>query len=213
VTWINVQGAAISAICGSFAVEETMQLPIQISFRNMAPVPAVEAEIRKRAEVLDRHFDRILACRVAVETSTRRPHKGRLYHIRVNLSVPGREIVVKRDPPEHHAHEEILVAVRDAFDAALRQLEDHARVARGDVKAHETPTHGRIARLFKEKGYGFIRSSEGEEIYMHRNAVAGDGFDALSEGAEVRYVVHEGEGEHGPQASTVVPVGKHHLMP
>ena len=190
-----------------------MQLAVQISFRNMAPSPAVEAEIRKRVDDLDRHFGRILACRVAVETSTRRQRKGRLYHIRVSLTVPGREIVVKRDPSEHHAHEDILVAVRDAFDAARRQLEDHARIARGAVKVHDTPTHGRIARLFKDKGYGFIRSSGGDEIYMHRNAVAGGGFDALSEGDEVRYVVHEGEGEHGPQASTVVPIGKHHLVP
>ena len=188
-----------------------MQLPLQITFRNMASSPAVEAHIRERADDLDRFFERIMACRVVVEASTRRQHKGKLYHVRVDLTVPGREIVVKRDPPEHHAHEDILVAVRDAFDAARRQLEDHARDARGDVKAHETPSHGHIARLLKDQGYGFIRSSEGDEIYMHRNAVTGGGFDALSEGDEVRYVVHEGEGEKGPQASTVIPIGKHHI--
>jgi cold shock CspA family protein/ribosome-associated translation inhibitor RaiA len=179
----------------------------------MAPSPSVEAHIRDRADALDRYFGRIMACRVVVEASTARQRKGRLYHIRVDLTVPGREIVVKRDPAEHHGHEDILVAVRDAFDAARRQLEDYARGARGDVKSHEMPAHGRIARLFKEDGYGFIQSSEGDEIYMHRNAVAGHGFEALSEGDEVRYVVHEGEGEKGPQASTVVPVGKHHFAP
>ncbi len=190
-----------------------MQLPVQITFRNMAPSPAVEAHIRERADALERYFARIIACRVVVEASTRRQRKGRLYHLRVDLTVPGREIVVKRDPSEHHAHEDILVAVRDAFDAARRQLEDHARAARGDTKVHETPRHGRVVRLFKENGYGFIRSSGGEQIYMHRNAVAGDAFDALAEGDEVRYAVHEGEGEKGPQASTVVPLGKHHLAP
>jgi len=190
-----------------------MQLPLQITFRHMAPSPAVEAHIRERADALDRFFGRIMACRVVVEASTRRQHKGKLYHLRVDLTVPGREIVVKRDPSEHHAHEDILVAVRDAFDAARRQLEDHARSSRGDVKAHGTPSHGLVARLVKEEGYGFIRSSEGGEIYMHRNAVVGGGFDALSEGDEVRYVVHEGEGEKGPQATTVVAVGKHHLAP
>ncbi len=190
-----------------------MQLPIQITFRKMDTSPTVEANIRERAEALEKYFDRIMACRVAVEQSTRRQRKGKLYHIRVDLTVPGREIVVKRDPPEHHAHEDILVAVRDAFDAARRQLEDHARKMRGDIKAHEVPGHGRVARLFPQQGYGFIRSSAGDEIYMHKNAVVGAGFDALSEGDEVRYVVHEGEGEQGPQASSVVPIGKHHLEP
>lgn len=190
-----------------------MQLPVQITFRNMAPSPAVETHIRERADALDRLFGRIMACRVVVEASGRHQHKGRLYHVRVDLTVPGREIVVSRDPAAHQAHEDVLVAVRDAFDAVRRQLEDYARSARGAVKAHETPTHGRIARLFKTEGYGFIQSSGGEEIYMHRNAVAGGGFDALSEGDEVRYVVHEGEGDKGPQASTVVPLGKHHLAP
>lgn len=190
-----------------------MQLPLQVSFRHMAPSPSVEARIRERAEALQQYFGRIMACRVVVEASTRRQHKGRLYHIRIDLTVPGREIVVKRDPAEHHAHEDILVAVRDAFDAARRQLEDHVRDSRGDVKSHETPPHGRIVRLFKEEGYGFIQSSEGDEIYMHRNAVDGGRFDMLSEGDEVRYVIHEGEGEKGPQASIVIPLGKHHPSP
>lgn len=190
-----------------------MQLPLQITFRHMAPSPAVEAHIRERADALHRFFRKIMACRVVVEASAHRQHQGNLYHVRVDLTVPGREIVVRRDPPEHHAHEDVLVAVRDTFDAVRRQLEDYARTVRGDVKAHETPSHGRVTRLFKAEGYGFIQSSEGEEIYMHRDAVAGGAFEALAEGDEVRYVVHEGEGEKGPQASTVVPLGKHHLTP
>lgn len=189
-----------------------MKFPIQITFRKMAPSPAVETHIREHAAALDRFFGRIMTCHVVVEASTRR-HKGNLYHLRINLAVPGREIVIKRDSPEHHTHEDILVAVRDAFDAARRQIEDHARTVRGDVKAHETPNHGRIARLFKTEGYGFIQASDGNEIYMHRNAVVGNGFDHLSEGDEVRFVLHEGEGEKGPQASTVMPIGKHHLGP
>ncbi|HUA78140.1 MAG TPA: HPF/RaiA family ribosome-associated protein [Acetobacteraceae bacterium] len=187
-----------------------MQVPVQITLRNIASAPAVEALIREHIESLERFCGRIVSCNVVVEESTRRQHQGKLYHLRVNLAVPGREIVVKRDPSAHHAHEDILVAVRDAFDAARRQLEDYARTMRGDVKTHETPDHGYVARLFRTQGYGFIRSSEGDEIYMHRNAVLGKGFDALVEGEQVRYVVQEGEGEKGPQASTVIPLGKHH---
>ena len=190
-----------------------MQVPLQITFRNIEPVPAVEDLIRERANALEEYFGRIIGCHVVVEASTRRQHKGKLYHLRVDLTVPGREIVVKRDPSEHHALEDILVAVRDAFDAARRQLEDHARATRGDIKTHEAPSHGHITRLFRAQGYGFIRSSGGDEIYMHRNALLGKGFDALSEGDEVRYVVHDGEGEKGPQASSVIPLGKHHPTP
>jgi cold shock CspA family protein/ribosome-associated translation inhibitor RaiA len=190
-----------------------MALEPQITFRDMAVSPAVEADIRRRTAVLARHFDRILACRVSVETSTRRQRKGRIYRVRIRLTIPGRQIVVQRDPREHQAHEDILVAVRDAFHAANRRLEDHVRIMRGAVKTHEAPHHGRIARLFKGKGYGFIRSSAGEEIYLHRNALAAGSFEALEEGDEVRYALHEGEGRDGPQASTVVPLGKHHIVP
>ena len=113
-----------------------MQLPVQITFRNMDKSPSVEAHILERAEALERFFNRITSCRVAVEADAKRQRKGKLYHVRVDLMVPGKEIVVNRGPAEHHAHEDILVAVRDAFDAAKRQLEDYARSIRGEVKAH-----------------------------------------------------------------------------
>jgi ribosome-associated translation inhibitor RaiA len=116
-----------------------MQVPIQITFRNIDSAPAVEALIREHAGALEQYFAGIIACRVVVEESTRRQHQGKLYHLRITLDVPGREIVVNRDPAEHHAHEDILVAVHDAFAAARRQIEDYARTARGDIKTHGTP--------------------------------------------------------------------------
>ena len=119
-----------------------MQIPLQITFRNLDRSEAVEAKVRERVAELEHFYDRITGCHVTIEEPTRRQHKGNLYHVRVDLSVPGREIVVKRDPPEHHAHEDIYVAVRDCFDAVRRQLEDHVRRARGDVKTHE-PKPGR----------------------------------------------------------------------
>jgi cold shock CspA family protein/ribosome-associated translation inhibitor RaiA len=194
-------------------MEDSMQLPIQITFRNMESSEAIEARVRERTEALEHYFPSIIACRVMIEAGARHHHKGKIYHVRVDLTVPGEEIVVKRDPAEHHAHEDILVAIRDAFDAARRQLEDYARRLRGQIKAHEAPTHGRIARLFKDAGYGFIETADGEEIYMHSDSVVHGGFDALNVGDEVRYVLHAGEGEKGAQASTVVPIGKHHLTP
>jgi cold shock CspA family protein len=77
---------------------------------------------------------------------------------------------------------------------------------RGDAKTHAAPTIGRIVRLFAERDYGFLVTSDGDEVYLHRNAVLGRGFDKLRLGDAVRYVVHEDEGEQGPQASTVIPL-------
>ncbi|HXZ01821.1 MAG TPA: HPF/RaiA family ribosome-associated protein [Stellaceae bacterium] len=190
-----------------------MELPIQITFRGMGPSEAVEARVRERVEDLNRFYDRITRCRVVVESGHRHQRKGRIFHVGVDLTVPGGKIVVKRDPSEHHAHEDVYVAIRDAFDAARRQLEDHARRARGDNKTHEAAEHGKVARLFPAEDYGFIVGADGQEIYMHRNSVVGGAFDSLRMGDEVRFVVHAGEGEKGPQASTVVPIGKHHLPP
>jgi ribosomal subunit interface protein len=190
-----------------------MQVPLQITFRNLDSSPTVKTKVRERVKELEQFYNRITSCRVMIEAPSRRHQKGRLYHIRVDLKVPGREIVVKRDPSEHHAHEDIYVAVRDCFDAVRRQLEDHVRRQRGDIKAHELPGHGRISSLIAEKGYGFIDASDGMEVYFHRNAVTDESFDKLAVGDEVRFAMHSGEGEKGPQASTVVPVGKHHLPP
>lgn len=190
-----------------------MQTPLQITFRNLDNSPTVEAKIRERVEELEQFCNRITSCRVVIEEPNRHHRRGRLYHIRVDLKMPGEEIVVKRDPSEHHAREDIYVAVHDCFDAVRRQLEDHVRRQRGDIKAHASPEHGRIANLFAEKDYGFIEAGDGAEVYFHRNAVAEEGFDKLAVGDEVRFAVHPGEGDKGPQAFAVAPIGKHHLPP
>lgn len=117
-----------------------MQLPVQITFRNMDTSDALEATVRQRAEALERHCPDIIACRVVLEARHRRHRKGKLYHVRVDISVPGRDIVAARDPSDDHAHEDMSVAIRDAFDAARRQLEDHTRRARGETKNHQAPS-------------------------------------------------------------------------
>ena len=180
-----------------------MQEPLRIAFRNMEAPIGAEDQVRARVAELERFFDRIIACGVVVEARHRRHHQGNLYHVRIDLIVPDREIVVRRDPPEDHAHEDLHVAIRDAFDAAQRQLQDHAREMRSDVKTHATPTIGTIVRLFPD--YGFLITDTGDEIYLNRNAVLGRGFDKLNAGDKVRYVIHEGEGEQGAQASTCDP--------
>ena len=188
-----------------------MQLPLQITFRHMDTSEAVAARIRERAEELERFFDRIVSCRVVVECRHPRRLQGNLFRVRIDLKVPGREIAVGRDPAAHHAHEDIHVAIRDAFDTTRRLLEDYAREARGDVKLHVVPDHGKVARLLPEQDCGFILTTDGNEIYFHRNSVTNGGFDRLAVGDEVRFVAQHSESAEGPQASTVVPLGKHHL--
>jgi len=185
-----------------------MQMPMQISFRDMEPSAAVETKIRERAAKLDRYYDRIMSCRVVVEAPHRRHHQGKLYHVRVDLTVPQGELVVSREPVDRHAHEDVYVAIRDAFDAAQRRLADYARRQRGDIKIHEEAAVSRVSKLFPDEGYGFIETPEGHEIYFHRNSVLNGSFARLEVGDEVQFV--EEQGEKGPQASTVRFVGKHH---
>lgn len=103
----------------------------------MSPSPAVESKIRDRVQKLEQYHHRITACRVVVDAQHRRHTKGELYTVRVDVTVPGHEIFANKDSGNNHAHEDVHVAVRDAFDAATRQLEDVVRRARGDVKHHE----------------------------------------------------------------------------
>lgn len=189
-----------------------MQLPLQISFRGIAHSDAVEASIQERAGRLEQFYGRITSCRVIVETPHKHHHKGNLFHVRIDLRVPGAEMVVGRDPAAHHAHEDVFVAIRDAFDAAQRQLEDYVRRARGDIKSHEVPLHGRVSKLFPGDDYGIIETPDMREIYFHRNSVVSDAFSRIEIGHEVRFAVAEGEGEKGPQATTVHLVGKHHIV-
>jgi cold shock CspA family protein/ribosome-associated translation inhibitor RaiA len=187
-----------------------MQQPIQIAFRNMKPSEPLKETVRNEAEILDTLCDQIIHCRVVVEAHHKHHHQGNLYHVRVDLTVPGKELVVSREPDEHHAHEDVYVAVRDAFNAITRQLEEYVSRSRREVKAHEVPPHGRISELSTEEGFGRIESSDGKDIYFHKNSVLNADFDKLEVGTEVRFA--EEEGDQGPQASTVTVVGKHHVV-
>lgn len=117
-----------------------MQTPLQITFRDMEPSPAVESKIRDKAAKLEQFYDHITSCRVTVQAPHAHSQQGKLFEVRIELEVPGRALVVSH---EHHhrdqAHEDAYVAVRDAFDAMQRQLEDYARKRRGEVKRHDTP--------------------------------------------------------------------------
>jgi cold shock CspA family protein/ribosome-associated translation inhibitor RaiA len=208
-----------------------MKIPLQIKFRNMPPSPAIEDNIREKAAKLESFYNRIMGCRVIVEAPHRHHRKGKAYEVRIDLTVPGGELVINRspkrlkagksnaieqpettlivenhEPSKHAAHADIYVAIRDAFNAAGRRLQDYARRQSGAVKAHVGPPRARVTRLFPEEGYGFLETPDGREIYFHGNSVLQPGFQELNVGAEVYFA--EEQGEKGPQASTVRLVEK-----
>lgn len=187
-----------------------MHQPLQITFRDFPHSEFIEAAIRERAGKLDQYYDHIMACKVMVESPHAHHHQGRLYHIRIDLTVPGGELIVNRAPGEHHAYEDVYVAIRDSFDAITRQLQDHKRQQERNVKTHEVPEHGRVIELMPAMDYGTIRTPDGREIYFHRNSLVRGEYDTLDIGSEVRFV--EEVGEEGPQASTVYLIGKHHIV-
>jgi ribosomal subunit interface protein len=189
----------------------TMETPLEITFRNLDHSDAVEARVREKVAKLEQVHGRITSCRVMIEALNRQHTKGNLFHVTIDVAVPGKQVVVDRNSGKNQAHEDIYVALRDAFNAARRRLEDHSRKRAGQVKTHAVPPHGKVTRLNGFEGYGFIVTPDGGEIYFHRNSLVDADFDKLDEGQEVRYVVAEGESDKGPQASTVKLIGKHHL--
>ncbi|RMD67795.1 MAG: ribosome-associated translation inhibitor RaiA [Gammaproteobacteria bacterium] len=173
-----------------------MKIPVQISARNMSISQAAKNLIELKARKLEQFYDGIIGCRIMVEAPHRHHHKGHPYHVRIDLTVPGAEIAIRRDE-----HEDLYVAIREAFDDARRKLQDYARMQQGKVKHHEIPPEARIIRLFPEEGYGFIETPDGREIYFHRNSVINFPFEKLKVGMQVKFA--EEQGIKGPQASTV----------
>ncbi len=193
-----------------------MILEPQITFRNVEASPEIEAEVLKEAERLDKFFPRIMSCRVAIEAPAR-PHFGGLVRVRIDLGVPGEELLVEHNPNLQTTLERVGAekktkrweprrerrdasrAVHDAFHEMRRRLQDYVRRMRAQTKAHQEALEGTVVRLFPE-GYGFLEVN-GREVYFHRNSVLAGHFDRLRLGSAVRFA--EEMGEKGPQASSV----------
>jgi cold shock CspA family protein/ribosome-associated translation inhibitor RaiA len=194
-----------------------MTLAPQITFRNMEASPKLEEAVLREASRLERFFPRIMSCRVAIE-GPRREEFGGLYRVRIDLGVPGEELLVEHNPTLHEtlrAEEAVHKtkedephrerrdpqrAVHEAFHEMRRRLQDYARRMRGDTKQHERSPVGHVIRLSPEEGFGFI-DADGREVYFHRDSVLSGHFDRLRIGSRVRFA--EEMGEKGPQATTV----------
>ncbi len=180
-----------------------MQIPLQITIRDVPHSDAVETHIRDKAGKLDEFSGHIMSCRVVVEMPHKHSHQGRQYNVRIDIKVPSHEIVVNRDHSE-----DVYVAIRDAFDAAKRQLEEAVRLARHYTKEHVPELVGRVLRLFPKDGVGFIAGPDGTEYYFSSADVASPRFEQLKEGDEVKFIAEVAA--EGPQARRV-SVGHHHL--
>jgi ribosomal subunit interface protein len=176
-----------------------MKVPLEISSRNIDLSTEMEQLVHEKAEKLNNFHDGIISCRVMVEVPHRSRRKGVFYNVRIDLSVPGGDVVVKREPGE-----DLYISICNAFDVAERQLKGVAEKQRGDVKRREMKPVGRVVRIFPEEGYGFLENTEGREVYFHENAVLGGKFKELAVGSLITFV--EREGDEGSQASSVNPV-------
>lgn len=176
-----------------------MQMPIEVKARGLEITDFLEAEIQERAARLERFYERIVRVRVTVEGPGRH-HRAGNHRVRIDLTVPGSEIVINRQ-----AGETVGEALREAFDAAGRRLEDHVRKTRGYVKRHAELPRGRVLKVFPELGYGILEDEEGRKISFQEESVRHVPFDRLAPGTEVRF--SEEAGEEGPQAATVTIAG------
>ncbi|MDJ0957951.1 MAG: HPF/RaiA family ribosome-associated protein [Arenicellales bacterium] len=185
-----------------------MQIPLQITYRNMQQSDAIDAKVKDKAKKLERFAEHITSCRVTIEAPHKHQRKGKTYAVKVDITLPGDEIVATRHPDQHKAHQDIYVAVRDAFDASRRQLEDYVRRRRHKVKTHTVEPQGVVTQVFPNADYGVIKTLDEREIYFHRNSVVNARFDKLEVGDSVSF--NEEMGEKGPQASSVHLKSKHH---
>jgi len=178
-----------------------MKMPVHIQFHDMEPSEALERSARDHVLKLESLATDIMACRVSIDLEQKHKHQGRPYGVRIDLTLPGHELVVNR------VHDEdVYVALRDAFDGMKRQLEELVQKRQRMEKLHPVPLHGEIVRLDEQGGFGFIRTAAGDEYYFSRDNLANARFEQLSIGSPVQFIAQAGA--QGPQAKRV-SMGKH----
>ena len=180
-----------------------MQIDPSISFHNLEHSDAIESDIQRRIDELEKFHPRIIGCNVVVDAPHRDKHKGKIFEVRIDLSVPGDDIAVTREAGVNHAHEDVYVAIRDSFDAARRLLEDKVRKMSGHrTKHHPAISHGLVERIFEEEGYGFIKTEDGHEVYFDRDSLTKSVWPQIKIGSKLRFKERDGDkGPYGTQVS------------
>jgi len=131
-----------------------MQTPIQITVRDMPHSHALDEHVRAKAAKLEQYFSPITSCRIVMEAPHKHHHQGRQFVVRLDITVPGHEIVINHDHDE-----DVYVALRDAFEAAKRRLEDYARIRRGETRKRQVGARRRRALPVREAG---VAGDDGE---------------------------------------------------
>lgn len=180
-----------------------MQVPPELSFRGIESDPGIESRIRERLKNLEKVCDYISSAHIAVEKTQQHQERGNPYRVRIDLNVPpGHEIAVRKEPSKGDLHHPLESVINDAFDAARKQLKELVEKQQGKTKSHPAQeVNAFVDKIFHQRGYGFLKSLEGHQVYFHRNSVLNETFDRLRPGAGVHYT--EEMGEKGPQASSV----------
>jgi ribosome-associated translation inhibitor RaiA len=177
-------------------------MPLQITFHDVSPSDALEDAVRKEAAALEHYAHRITSCRVVIAVPHRHQHNRRLYSVRIDITVPEEEVIINR---EHHlsdAHEDPYLAVREAFHAARRELEDYVRRIRGQLKMHEVPANGSISKLEPREGWGLIAADDqGREIFFDQRVLGDVPMNFLLIGDRVHFA--EAQNDRGPVATNV----------
>lgn len=179
-----------------------METPVQIDIQGMAASADVRSEIDRHVRQLEDRFGRVTAGRIVIRAPSHHHHTGGLFDISVHLALPdGRDVNVGHTRQNDERYADLAFALNDTFKRARRQLQDKVRRLQGQVKQHEGPAVGTVKELDPLGEFGFIATSDGREVYFHRNSVLDGGFASLTVDAPVSYA--EEAGEKGPQASAV----------
>lgn len=182
-----------------------MDVPLELQFKDVEASPELEQRVRNKVARLERFAD-ISSCRVVVEKPHSSPRSGSPYRVRIDVSVPpSHELVADKGGEDADLNDSLSTVINSAFQAVERQLKEVGDRRRGDVKTHAEPI-ALVVGLHPEDDFGFLKTSDGRDVYFHRNAVLNDDFDRLAVGTQVRF--EEASGNEGPQASTVQIIGK-----
>jgi cold shock CspA family protein/ribosome-associated translation inhibitor RaiA len=187
-----------------YAKGKSVQVPPEISFRDVKKTPDIEDLINRKIAGLEKICRYMISCRVAVEQPQKHQERGNPYQVRVDITVPpSHELVSKELAGKGDMHDPLETVITRAFDGAERQLKKLTERQRGEVKTHpQQQVMGVVSQLFEDQNYGFIKTVDtGDDIYFHRHSVLHGDFDRLTIGTGVRFTAREGE--KGLHASTV----------
>ncbi|HEQ98918.1 MAG TPA: HPF/RaiA family ribosome-associated protein [candidate division Zixibacteria bacterium] len=185
-----------------------MEVPLELTLRDIKKTDELVDLVNDKVASLEKVCDYIISCRIALEKPQEHQRMGNPYRVRVNVRVPpGHEIVVKREPGDGDMHEPLDAVIRDVFSAAQRQLKELVEKQRNEVKVHpDQEVAAVIERIFKDEGYGFLKTIEGREVYFNESSLVNDRLEDLEPGMGVRFV--GALSDAGFQASTVQVVDK-----